>query len=89
MSNYFVVIFALFDKDGDGAITFDEVVRLLSSFYEVLFALSHNAKKQFDGMQFMSVAVSNAEACFKFLNMEINDTKITYEQFALWHFSNE
>jgi len=48
-----VAAFDLFDLDGDGFIDFSEMVRYLTSFFEVCFDLEENMKKRFGNCMYV------------------------------------
>jgi len=75
--------FSLFDIDGDGYITYDEMLRYMTSFFEVCFALDTTMKKRFGNITAEQVGIATAKHCFE--RADINgDGRISYDEFTQW-----
>ncbi|GAB5360930.1 hypothetical protein AAMO2058_000670300 [Amorphochlora amoebiformis] len=80
--------FRLFDSNGDGFITFEEMVQYFSSFFEACFNLDHNFHNRFtkpDGKRYTAkdVAESTALNCFAFADKN-EDGKVSFDEFKCW-----
>jgi Ca2+-binding EF-hand superfamily protein len=75
--------FSLFDLDGDGFISFPEMLRYMTSFFEVCFALDPSMKKRFGDTTAAQVGQATANHCF--VRADANkDGQISFEEFKAW-----
>jgi len=75
--------FNLFDLDGDGYVTYDEMLRYMTSFFEVCFALDTSMKKRFGGITAQEVGRATATHCFNRADTN-KDGHISFEEFKIW-----
>jgi len=75
--------FNLFDLDGDGWVTYDEMLRYMISFFEVCFALDSSMKKRFTNITAEQVGTATANHCFVRADAN-NDGRISLDEFRTW-----
>jgi len=80
--------FALFDIDGDGVISLDEMERYLVTFFQIYFALEPERKKRFGTASAKDVGMATAQHCFQLADQD-DDGRITFEEFKIWYASDD
>ena len=78
--------FALYDFNGDGYISREEMTMYLTSVFKVLFTTQPGAQEQ-AGMPAEELAAVTAERCFN--NADLNeDGRLSFQEFQAWYAAN-
>jgi len=76
--------FSVFDDDGDGRITKDEMDRYLTAFFKVCFDLSPHMQHGFKGVSPRDLGSATAAHCFREADHD-GDGKVSFEEFKRWY----
>jgi Ca2+-binding EF-hand superfamily protein len=78
------VAFGLYDRDGDGALTFNEIKLYFTSFFTVCFDLSSSLQEQVSNLSPVILGEATAQNCFDFVS-KLRNKKITFPEFQQWY----
>jgi len=76
--------FKMFDYDGDGFITIQEMERYFQSFFGVVLALSKDLRDRFKNLTAKTIAAATAKQCMKDADTN-RDGHISFEEFTRWY----
>jgi len=79
-----IATFRLFDQDGDGYITQQEMRAYLTSVYKVLFASQPQVQASAHGLGAEELALVTAQQCFVEADTNV-DGKLSFEEFRSWY----
>ena len=77
------IAFQLYDYDGDGEITYEEMVRYLASVFAVMYETNPGAKESAGGMTWQELAEATAQEAFDEADPEGTGV-LTWVQFSSW-----